>query len=107
MLSLPILIVLVIGLLIFAMVPPRRKPGQPTGPTLPDLTAWQAPAADHRTLRQRQIEEDAALLSSEFVRFEDERYRAEVRDRAGRAFAPSPTPAAAIPASKSPQTVTA
>lgn len=62
---------------------------------LPTLSA----AIDNRTLRQRQIDEDAALLSSEFARHEEERYRAEVRDRAGRAFAPpAPSATAHIPA---------
>lgn len=97
MLALVILSVFVSGFLLFAILSPSKKAsGRSSGPTMPDLVPWHNSAAvDNRSLRQRQMDEDAALLSDEFARFEDSRYRAEVRDRAARAFAP-PAPPAAI-----------
>lgn len=107
MLTLAMLIGLVITLLVVAMAMPKRKPGS-TAPSSPlpapssqllhsDLPAPSFPPPDRRTLRQRQIDEDAALLSDEFARYEDDRYRAEVRNRAARAFAPDAAPAIAAP----------
>jgi hypothetical protein len=96
MFSLPILAALLVALLVFAVFVPGKK--KPTGvPSTPAYAPWptSGPAIDSRTLRQRQIEEDAAVLSAEFAAHEDARYRAEVRDRAARAFAP-PAPPAAI-----------
>lgn len=52
---------------------------------------------DMRSLRQRQIDEDAALLSDEFARYEDARYRSDVRDRAARAFGTSSVAAVSGP----------